>query len=211
MEFKKIFDAMKHYSSVYKEANETFAQSRKKIHNEYGDTKAGAKMLSEAAIARDAAIEEAKKNGLKTVDMVFADLNKQITAVVTAPVPADFPSTLEAIRATGKGLSAEEAEVYIGKYNGNYTAYRAIAAALKEVGVCKVYPVTYEQVKEDSNTFYAWSEKFFRSKPTTYMSLLLLAEKNPMRNFERNINYFLNGDMLSYGKNTDDGDNEAAK
>ena len=118
------------------------------------------------------------------------------------PAPTDFLPTLEAIKAAGKNLSADEAALYIQKFGTNYTAYRSLVAAFEDLGVCKVYPVTYDKIKLEMNILRGWAIDFFMGNGASYQYRLLLADSNPLRTFDANISCFLNGNLLDYGKNT---------
>lgn len=201
MVLNKVFDTMAVYDSGRKKASEDYTAARKQIQANYGDSKVGREKLAELKASYDAARKQAENNGLAVVKEVFDDLEKKINDAITAPVPADFPATLEAVKATGSALSASEAELYIQKYCGNYTAYRSLVSLFDGLKVCKVFPVTYDHIMHDFNRFRAYAEGFFSNSIGGYMASLFLSENNPMRVFDAGISSFLNdGNILEYGK-----------
>ena len=201
MVLTRVFDAMAVFDSGRKKASEDYSAAMKKIHADYGNSRVGNQKLEELKSSYDAARMEARNNGLAVVKEVFDDLEKKINDAITAPVPADFAATLEAIKATGSALSANEAELYIQKYCGNYTAYRSLVSLFDGLKVCKVFPVTYDHIMYDFNRMRGYAEGFFRDSIGSYMSRLFLADSNPMRVFDAGISSFLeDGNILEYGK-----------
>lgn len=196
---KELFDAMKEYDTIRRNALETYEQEKKKIQADYGDSRVGQQKLMEAVNIRDSVISEAKKKGRNFAEQVFSELSAKVESFVAAPVPADFPAVLEAIKVTGKNLSPAEADAYMNRYGGNYTAYRSLASLYGSLGVCRVYPVTYDGILYDISKFRSLAINFF-SSAGNYMYRLLLHDENPMQSFFQNISSFLNGNILEYGR-----------
>lgn len=209
MELKKVYEAMERFDNVKKSEADKFQQTKKQLREDYGNGKLFDAKFAEARAAYTAAVEAAKNSGIEAVEQAFADLNKRIQDMITAPVPSDFSATLEAIKATGGNLSEDEAMLYISKYSGNYTAYRTVVSLMDTFGVCKVYPVTYTAVKEDCDRAYAMAIGFFKNTIGGYMTALLLADSNPVKAFDNSISLFLNGNILDYGKAVQDDSGES--
>ena len=199
MELTKLYDEMKNFSDTMKTASDTFQQTKKKLREDFGNGKVYDQRLAEVKKAYEDAAEEAKQKGLQTVEQEFSKLNEKIQAAVVKSVPADFVPTLEAIKATGKSLTKQEAELYIDKFSDNYTAYRSLISVLDALHICKVYPVTYDSIKADFDKCYSLANGFFRRTIGDYMTMLLMAESNPIRKFDESISYFLKGNLLAYG------------
>lgn len=195
----RLFNAMKEYDGIRRNALDTYAAEMKKIHKDYGDSRVGNQKLVEAMNTRDSVLAAAKKNGLEAVEQVFSELMEKIDTFVTAPVSADFPAVLEAIKTTRENLSPAEADAYMNRYGNNYTAYRSLSSLFDSLKICNVYPVTYDSILADVQQYHSWAVNFFNSRPD-YMYRLFLSDDNPMKKFFENIGKFLNGDILEYGK-----------
>lgn len=130
----------------------------------YYDTVSGAKAILESAVAQINAnyigamlaekmkeaqeiynntLAESRKTNFDACIAILDDVASQARKVVENPVPADFISTLEALKQM-KEPTKVEVETVVGAYKNNYFAYRAICDFL---GTAK--PVTIDEIIAD--------------------------------------------------------------
>lgn len=197
MDMTTLYSAMADHDNACKSAMDNYDAAKKSIQADYGDSKVGQQKISEAKNLRDSAVDAAKKTGGETVEKVFSEMAEKLSAAITAPVPADFVSTLEAIKVVGKNLSPAEAEAYL-KNCKNFTAYRSLVSVFRELGIVKFPVVTYDKIMEEMESSKALASNFFKLKMGDYRHRVLLADKNPLKTFDTAINLFLNGNIHGY-------------
>lgn len=126
MNFNKTIQALVNYDSVYVTAVKAWREARDSIIKDYaGENKAN--RLTDAKTLLDNTLAKAKADTLEAVKADFEAARTAVNAVVTKPVPADFSGDIEAIKAMGDILTANELMIYLDKYKNSYTATRAIA------------------------------------------------------------------------------------
>lgn len=197
MDMTTLYSAMADHDNACKSAMDNYHVMEKSIEADYGDSKVGQQKITEAKNLRDSAVDAAKKTGMETVERVFSDMAEKLSAAVTAPVSADFLSTLETIKVMGKNLSSTEAEAYLKKYN-KYAEYRTLASVFRELGVANLPIISYDKIIEDMERSKALANDFFKNDMGDYMHRLLLADKNPLKTFDTAISLFLSGDIQGY-------------
>lgn len=198
MEMTTIYSVMADYDRIHKSAMEDYSATEKKIRADYGDSKIGQQKLTEAMNLRDTTIEAAQNTGVEAVEKVFSALTEKLSEAITAPVPADFVSTLEAIKAMGKMLSLAEANMYLQKYNGNYTAYRSLVSVFNGLGMTRFISVSYDEISNEMESCKSLAKNFFKRGISGYMYRVLLADDNPLKTFDNAISCFLSGDIQGY-------------
>lgn len=128
----------------------------------YYDTANGAKNILESAVAQIKAnyigamlaekmkeaqeiynntLAESRKTNFDACIAILDDVANQARKVVEVSVPADFISTLEALKQM-KDMTKTEVETVVGAYKNNYFAYRAICDILK----IAPKPVTIDEI-----------------------------------------------------------------
>lgn len=128
----------------------------------YYDTANGAKNILESAVAQiksnyigamlaekmkeaqeiyNNTLAESRKTNFDACVAILDDVANQARKVVEVSVPADFISTLEALKQM-KEPTKTEVETVVGAYKNNYFAYRAICDILK----IAPKPVTIDEI-----------------------------------------------------------------
>lgn len=99
-----------------------------------------AEKMKEAQEIYNNTLAESRKTNFDACIDILDDVANQARKVVEVPVPADFISTLEALKQM-KEPTKTEVETVVGAYKNNYFAYRAICDFL---GTAK--PVTIDDI-----------------------------------------------------------------
>lgn len=201
MYFDKIIQALNDFDTVETAAAEAWKATQKKLSEDYGNT--GRVYVDEYAKGKalyDATVAEAKQKGKAVVTEEIQKIHGIVQNFVTTPVPSDFMATLEAIRATGKALSKGEAEVYLEKYKGNYTAYMSLANLINECTGEKVYFVKYDAIKNDIDEYGGMALKTFDQYGMGgYMRALMISEQHtPLLAIDKALQKFMREDVGSY-------------
>lgn len=201
MYFDKIIQALNDFDTVETAAAEAWQETQKKLSEDYGNT--GRVYVDEYAKGKalyDATIAEAKQKGKAIVTEELEKIHGIVQDFVTTPVPSDFTATLEAIRAAGKALSKGEAEVYLKKYKGNYTAYISLTNLVEELTGKKNYFVKYDAIKNDIDEYGGMALKTFdHYGKGSYMRALMVSEQHtPLLAIDRALQKFMREDVGSY-------------
>lgn len=131
--FEKTIQGIRNFDSVMSTAAKTFEAEKKRIMGIYKEDVFGQK-FNELKKVFDETVAQQKQACREIVLADFIAVRQQVNKVVAVSPPADFPATLEAVRASGKSISDYEATVLLEKYNGNYLAYRTLAEVLHQQG-----------------------------------------------------------------------------
>lgn len=133
---EKSLQGIRNFDSVMSTAAKTFDAEKKRIMGLYKEDVFGQK-FNELKKVFDETVAQQKQACREIVLADFIAVRQQVNKVVAVSPPADFPATLEAVRASGKSISDYEATVLLEKYNGNYLAYRTLAEVLHQQGKAK--------------------------------------------------------------------------
>ena len=101
--FEKTLQGIKDLDSVLSTAKDTFQAERKRLMDTYKDA-VFAQKVKEIKRVYDETQAQQKALCLNIVQEDFSAVREKVSMVVTAAPPADFPATLEAIRASGKAI-----------------------------------------------------------------------------------------------------------
>ena len=145
----KTIQAVKDYDSAIVAGRREFDVAKEQILATYSNTLAAEK-LGEAREALTAF--EMKETALarEAVAADFAEAKKAILEFVSKSVPDDFPATLAALQVRGERITDLEAESFLNKYEGNYTAYSAVLHVLNCNGkAAKAHILTPDNLKDE--------------------------------------------------------------
>lgn len=197
MYLDKVLKVLNEYETVLEAAAELWNNTKKQLQNDYGNTGRVYKEKYEAGKALyDATVAEARQKGLATVKEEFTKLNGVVRDFITTPVPSDFLTTLEAVRATGKGITEAEAEVYLDKYKNNYTAYRSLANLIEEQTGKKHFVVAYDAIKNEIAEHERIATRYFDSATGSYLRALFSSEKSsPLLKLDAMLQEFITKDV----------------
>lgn len=190
--FEKSLQAVATLDSVLTTANETFKTERKKLLETLKDP---TKQIGEMRQALTETEAEQKRIFRETVQEEFAAVRDKVNAVVTAAPPADFLTTLEAIKANGKNITDYEAAAFMEKYKGNYFAFRTLHEVLKAAGrkldsfVMKPDRIVSE-MDECEQMLLDWGREW---KGSNYLGALLQDHTNPITSLAAMCQDFLDG------------------
>lgn len=143
--FYKLRKAYEELDLIAQNAVETWKVAEAQIDEEYGhyNLKAANEKRAEVKEKFEATVESAKKDALQVVEEVFENMDKKTKEKVLVPVPNDYVATLEAIKIAGKDLTRKEADLYLEKFKGNYTAYRSLVNHFKTVCGFEINDIQY--------------------------------------------------------------------
>lgn len=193
MYLDRVKKAFNEFDEVVSNAYDMFTVASKQLAEDYGN---GNLYVEKYAIAKELyerTREEAKQKGLEIVKEEFDKIEETVKNFVTAPTPADFMQTFEIVKALGKNITSAEAEAYLEKYKGNYTAYRSIANCIEENTGKQCWCVKYDAIMRDIEQFNKMSKRYFiEYKKGSYMSTLYMSEQySPLNAFESALTNFL--------------------
>ena len=196
----KIFKALNEYDATVTAVTEQWRSTKKQLNADFGgvgrifDEKyAAGKALYEAALA------EAQNKGIAIANEEFAKLHETVRAFISVPVPNDFISTLEAIKATGKDITEAEAGIYLDKYKTNYTACRSLSQNLQELTGKKYFVIVYDAVKEDIEEVASYVRRIFTNTMSGYIKALFISEQHsPLLKLDAALTDFMTKDVRSY-------------
>lgn len=204
MYLDKVIKALREYDEVFTSAKKIWQATKDNLIADFGTNATGSSRLYDEKYAAakelfDTTVATAKQKGISVVTEAFDEIEMKVNEFVTAPVPADFTATLEAIKATGKGLTANEAKVYLAKYQGNYTAYRSLSQYIYENLGIPTFCVRYDAIKNDieqyKNMSISWFDKYGDNLQTAFF---LTDNNNPLEGFDATIEKFLGGNVGAY-------------
>lgn len=192
--FEKTLQGIKDLDSVLSTAKDTFQAERKRLMDTYKDA-VFAQKVKEIKRVYDETQAQQKALCLNIVQEEFSAVREKVSMVVTAAPPADFPATLEAIRASGKAISEYEAAALLEKYKGNYLAYRTLAEVLHQFGRAKGVLLNspdslMEELEDIENMVKNWIMGYSAS---SYMTALLTNHTNPVTALAGTVQEFLDG------------------
>lgn len=190
--FEKSLQAVKILDSALTTANETFYAERKKLLDTLIDP---AKQIGEMRNLLTETEREQKRIFCETVQADFAAVRAAVASVVTAAPPADFPATLEAIKANGKNITDYEAAAFMEKYKGNYFAFRTLHEVLTNAGRdldCYVmYPDRMaREIDQGEKMLLNWGREW---KGNSYMGALFQNRTNPITALAEMVQKFTEG------------------
>lgn len=199
----KTMQAVKDYDSAILAARKEFEEAKKQLFGTYSNSVATEK-LGEAREALTAfeMKETAKMKEIAKVD--FAEVKDAVVAFVSTAVPEDFPATLAAIQVKGDKITDFEAESYLKKYDGNYTAYSAVLNVLKSNGkATSVHIHTPDSVKEDVERLEKIVMNWIQNRTgvggfnSDYYSRLLTKENaTPLKTLSEGIEAYIAGGFV---------------
>lgn len=187
---EKIKEAVIAHKNIYDEATNVFNAARKDLHENYKGNLFTAKMNEAKQVYEDTLMESRESNYATCVE-VLTNIGIKAQGVITEPVPADFPATLEAIRAM-KNLTKAEMNAFVNRYKGNYLAYRAICDV---VGGAKngFAAVTIDKVTEMIERLEADLHNYFYDFHTNSYRTRLFCEGSVFDAPDAFFTAFLNG------------------
>ena len=194
---ERVIKVFKQYDATANTAAKTFDEVEKKLRADYGESNAYTKGYAEAKIVYDETMAKAKEEALAEIRSAFADMNAKVLNFVQQPAPADFVSTLEALKTFGEHVTQREAEVYFDKYRSNYMAGRAISNYLHDLKGY-LFPIpSYDVIMDDLANLQDQAEHFIRDhKIGSYAVKLFTAERNnPWQAEGEKLTRFLAGDV----------------
>lgn len=192
--FEKTLQGVANLDSIMTAAHETFRKEKKRILETYKDPAEKIGAIKKVLEATDA---EQKQIFRKIVKEEFADVRQKVNEVVTAAPPADFHATLEAVRATGDGITEYEATALLAKYKGeNYLAFRTVAEILHRAGRAKdvrlVYPdAIMNEIDSGEKFVLDWANGY--TGAPSYLTGLLQHHNNPITALAAEVQDFLDG------------------
>lgn len=194
--FTKSLQAIKNFDTTMKAAYETHAEAKKNIMANYAGNLMGQKLaeinetLQTVEMEQKAALREA-------LSADFADAKQKINDMATAEAPADFISTLEAIKTVGDGLTAYEIKAYLEKYRSSYIAARAIAVEMGKHRSGQFIIVRPDQLAEDLEKVHGNLVNWLQSwTPNSYMSRLMVADSNILTGLDERVSSWLDGGFV---------------
>lgn len=201
MYFDKIMQALNDFDAIETAAADAWKEAQKKLHEDYGNT--GRVFVDEFAKGKELyekTVAEAKQKGKAIVEEEFERINNIVREFVTAPVPSEFPSTLEAIKTAGKGLTKAEIEAYTEKYKKNYIAYVALTAAISAATGQNFYFKRYDAIKNEIEDYSDLVMKIFdQYGKNSYMRALMLSDKHtPLHSLDETLQKFLQEDVAAF-------------
>lgn len=201
MYFDKIIQALKDFDAIETAAVEVLKETKEKLTEDYGNI--GRVYEQESAKARrlyNETIAEAKQKGKAIVKEEIEKINGIVRDFVTTPVPSDFPTTLEAVKAAGKSLTSAEAEAYLEKYKGNYTAYLGLANVIVEARGENVPFVRYDAIKREIEEYGEMAMHVFDQYGRGgYMRALFTSDQHtPLRDVDIALQRFMKEDVSTY-------------
>lgn len=200
----KIFKALNEYDSTVTAVTRQWAETRKQLNFDYSN---GGRIFDEKYAAGKAlyekALAEAQKKGTAIANEEFAKIHETVRTFISVPVPNDFISTLEAIKATGKDITDEEAGIYLEKYKTNYIACRSLSQNLQELTGKSYFVVVYDAVKKDIEEVESYVRRIFTNTMNGYIKALFTSEQHsPLLKLDAALADFMTKDVRSYA--TDD-------
>ena len=201
MYFDKIIQALKDFDAIETAAVEVLKETKEKLTEDYGNI--GRVYEQESAKARklyNETIAEAKQKGKAIVKEEIEKINGIVRDFVTTPVPSDFPTTLEAVKAAGKSLTSAEAEAYLEKYKGNYTAYLGLANVIVEARGENVPFVRYDAIKKEIEEYGEMALHVFDQYGRGgYMRALFTSDQHtPLKDADAALQRFMREDVSTY-------------
>lgn len=202
MYLDKVLKAFNEYDEVVTAAREMWDSTKKKLMEDYGNVgRIYSEKFEQGKKLYEETVEAAKRKGLAIVETEFERISEIVAEFITTPVPGDFIGTLEAVKATGKGITEAEIVAYLEKYKTNYTAYRSLAKCADELTGKRHYVVVYDAIKNDIADYYKLSKDFFtKYKGNGYMGALLMHKNSPLNAFDAALVDFMKKDVASYNK-----------
>lgn len=197
--FEKSLQAVATLDSVLTTARNTFRTEQKKL---LATLKDPAKQIGEMRTVLNETEAEQKRIFKETVQAEFAAVRDKVNAIVTAAPPADFMTTLEAIKASGKNITDYEAAAFMEKYRSNYFASRTIHEVLIAAGkkldffVLKPDAIS-EEMKLGEQMLLNWSTTW---EENSYMGALLQNPKNPITHLAGTVQQFIEGRFIMDGE-----------
>lgn len=191
---ENVLQNMRSFEATYIEAGDLWKRTRKEIHETYKDPIATSK-LNEAKALYESTLQEAREKGVSLAQEEFEKVKNDVMGVITQAVPNDFISTLEALKSSGGNISEIEANAYISKYKGNYTALKSLLNVLKENGIMKQFNIiSVDEVIGNINDVMAQVNKFYYGyAPNTYETAIMTHEEGTMTQLNSYLSSFLEG------------------
>lgn len=200
MYLDKVLKALNEYDAVLQAAAELWNSTNKQLQYDYGNTgRVYEEKYAAGKALYDATVAEAKQKGLATVKEEFAKLHEVVRDFIAIPVPIDFITTLEAVRATGKGITEAEAEIYLDRYKNNYTAYRSLAQSIEEQTGKPHFVVVYDAIKNEIEEQEGYVTRIFSGTANGYTKALFMSEQHsPLLKLDAVLQEFITKDVGSY-------------
>lgn len=198
MYLDKVIKALNDYEDAKQKAKETFESAKISLADYYGNGSAYKEKLTEIEAAYKKTLTEATQKRSATVKEGFENLKKAVNDFVTTPVPEGFLQTLEAIKATGKGLTEAEAKLYLEKYKNNYIAYKGLAQTIQEQTGKHQYVAGYDGIIEEIKYYEGYVERIMLDGANGYVKALFGSETNsPLLKLDATIHNFITSDVGS--------------
>lgn len=194
---ERVIKTFKQFDATATTAAKTFDEVEKKLREDYGESNAYTKGYAEAKTVYENTMAAAREEALAEIRSAFADMTEKVQTFVQQPAPADFVSTLEALKTFGEHVTQREAEVYFDKYRSNYMAGRAISNYLHDLKGY-LFPIpSYDVIMDDLANLQGQAEHFIRDYRTgSYRTKLFTVEKNnPWQAEGEKLTRFLAGDV----------------
>lgn len=198
MIFEKTMQTVKDFESAMNAAKESFDVAKKEIFATYKESMAAEKLKEIREILYETEVKE-KAKARESIAADFMETRNKVNSAVTVSTPEDFVSTLEAIRTIGKSISDYEANAFVEKYKGNYTAFRAVLDALHNVGkATDIIAYNAESIEKElldaEGVIMNWISTF---KGTDYYTALLTSDQHsPIKKVATRIQAFIDGGYI---------------
>lgn len=195
---EKIKNAVVENMNTVMNAEQVFRDFRKYNDANYtGNLKTS--RVNEAMQKRDEVCAASRKQAFETCKAVLSDIREKANAAVVQPLPDDFVSTLEGLKVT-KDISKAEIDALMGKYKGNYFAYRAICDV---VGgrIAGFYAVTIDDVVSSLAALESLLHRvIYDNQSADAYWLHLITDSDYLTGYDEFYTAFLDGRFSEAGK-----------
>lgn len=182
--FNVTMQTIKDFDNIVKAANETFAETKKKVMETYKEPIAAEKIREAREALTEVHIRETQKAS-HAVQEDFYGVRSKVNEVVTASAPVDFAATLAAIQAKGRNVTDYEANAYIEKYKNNYLAFSTLLDVLHQAGkavdVIAYKPDAIEaRISEIEKMVLNWIQCHASSNDDGYITAILMDDNHSL-------------------------------
>lgn len=159
------------------------------------------KLFTEKMKTAKQAFDDACKQSREKTEMICQDvlngIREKANAVIIQDTPADFPATLEVLKAMQQPTKTE-VEAIIGKYKSNYLAYRAICDVVGGA-VAGYDPITIDDIIESLAALETMLHRVIYGSIDDYM-FRLVTEGNYLDRYDDFYTSFLEGRFSEAGE-----------
>lgn len=191
--FETTIQAVKNFDEVMQNAHDEFRNEKKKIMDTYKDP---TKKLSEIRDCLVKTESEQKQLFREILRNDFEQAEAKLNNLVTGTIPADFPATLEVVRASGRNITDYEARAMMEKYRSSYMAYRTLVEVLHQNGKAENVVILkpdriMAEMHEVKQFLENWNQNYTTGKD--YTTALFKHHTNPLTKLADRVQVFLDG------------------